>query len=180
MEQAVAQPILTSVLGALNNSKLFAAAIMIVSNMSSKYISMDLCNFHEKIFSNFIVRKIALFAIFWMATRDIILSLILTLIFSIVMGGLLNEKSRFCIIPNKEQFMQKEDKKITDQEYENAQKIVKSYTEQMNNKNNKNNLSATEHFQNETHNKNIKQKNIYKINKYMLQKSQHQQNIKMI
>lgn len=164
MEQAVAQPVLTTILNVLNNSKVFAAAIMIVSNMSSKYISVDLGNFHEKIFSNAIVRKIALFAIFWMATRDIILSIILTLIFSIVMYGLLNEKSRFCIIPNKEQFIQQQDeRKISDQEFENAQKIIKSYNEQK---------TKTEHFQNERHNENIKQKNIYKINKYMIKKAQ--------
>jgi hypothetical protein len=162
MEQ-VAPTILSNVLQVLNNSKLFSAAIMIVMNLGSKYISIDMCNFHEKILSSFVVRKIAVFAIFWMATKDIILSFILMIIFSIVMSGLLNENSRFCIIPNKEQFIQKEDKKkISAQEYENAQKIIKSYSEQK---------TKTEHFENEHHQNDTKQKNIYKNNKDIIRKS---------
>merc|ERR1711988_1074333 len=98
MEQ-ISSNIFSNLFNVLNNSKLFSAFIMIIMNLGSKYISFDLSNFHEKILSNFIVRKLAIFAIFWSATRDIKLSLVLTLAFSFIISGLFNDKSSLCLIP---------------------------------------------------------------------------------
>jgi hypothetical protein len=164
MEQ-VAPAVFSNIFQMLNNSKLFSAFVMVIMNMGSKYISIDMCDFHEKILSSFIFRKIAVFAIFWTATRDIILSLILTLIFSFVVSGLFNDKSRLCIIPKKSIFMQQKQKTITPQEVAAAQHTLKMYSDQ-NNPENKNKPDFEEMFENVEKRK----KDTYKFNKFILKK----------
>ena len=89
----------------LNNSKLFSALIMVIMNLGSKYISMDLNSYIDRILSSYITRKLAFFSIFWMATKDVLLSIFLTFIFAFILEFLLNDKSKWCIIPKKEIFM---------------------------------------------------------------------------
>lgn len=158
MEQ-IAPNIFSNIFQVLNNSKLFSAFIMVMMNLGSKYISIDMCNFHEKILSSFIVRKIAIFAIFWMATKDIVLSLVLTVAFSFVVSGLFNDKSILCIIPKKNIFMNEHQKKISKQDYESAQNVIKVYENQNNHEKYYNNLYEIEQK---------KKKKIYQYNKWML------------
>lgn len=158
MEQ-ISSNVFSNILNILNNSKLFSAFIMIIMNLGSKYISFDLCNFHEKILSSYIVRKIAIFAIFWSATRDLLLSLLLTIIFAFLISGLFNDKSFLSLIPKKKMLESKNIQNISDQEYEQAQKIVNIYINQ------KNKLQQDYNLVDDEENKRIK---TYKFNKWRL------------
>lgn len=116
----------------LNNSKLFSALIMIIMNLGTKYISMDLNIYIERFLSNYFIRKIAFFSIIWMATKDIFLSICLTFIFGFLIEVLLNDKSKWCILPRKEIFLNKYKNKISSVEYENAKQIVNNYEKNQN------------------------------------------------
>ena len=118
--------VISNSVGFLNNSSLFNAFITLVMNFGSRYISIDLCNFQEKILSSFIVRKLCIFAIFWMATRDIVLSLILTILFIFVFSGLLNSNSFLCILP-KNTIKNSKINNISKEQYQQAQKIIQDY-----------------------------------------------------
>ena len=85
----------------LNNSKFFAGIIMIILNIGSKYITIKLSKTQESYLRNTFARQVLIFAIAWMGTKDIYLSLALTAIFVILSDYLLNEKSRMCMIPKK-------------------------------------------------------------------------------
>lgn len=85
----------------LNNSKFFAGIIMIILNIGSKYITIKLSKTQESYLRNTFARQVLIFAVAWMGTKDIYLSLALTAIFVILSDYLLNEKSRMCIIPKK-------------------------------------------------------------------------------
>ena len=85
----------------LNNSKFFAGIIMIILNIGSKYISIKLSKTQESYLRNTLARQVLIFAIAWMGTKDIYLSLVLTAIFVVLSDYLLNEKSRMCMIPKK-------------------------------------------------------------------------------
>jgi hypothetical protein len=50
---------------------------------------------------NFIVREVLIFAVCWMATRDLYLSIILTASFYVLTEHLFNEESNFCVLPEK-------------------------------------------------------------------------------
>lgn len=86
-------------LASLNNSKFFAGLVMIMLNIGSKYITIELSKTQEEYLKNHIARQILIFSISWMGTRDILISLGLTAIFIVMTEFLFNENSRFCVIP---------------------------------------------------------------------------------
>ena len=108
----------------LSNNKLFSGCIMLLTNIGGKYLLMDIPDNMEKLFSKyFILRVLVLFSIFFMATRDIKTSILLSLLFFIVMKFFINEKSSFCLISNENI----DNNKIQEEEYIKAKKIVDNY-----------------------------------------------------
>ena len=88
-------------IAALNNSKLFAGIIMILMNIGSKYITVKLSDSQEAYLRNYVAREILIFAVCWMGTRDIYMSITLTAAFFILTHHLFNENSRLCVLPHK-------------------------------------------------------------------------------
>lgn len=86
-------------LGFLNNNKYFFGLSMIFVNIGSKYLAQELSQSNRSFFNNIIIRRITIFTIIFVATRDIKISLILTAAFIIFALNLFNENSKFCIIP---------------------------------------------------------------------------------
>jgi len=74
---------------------------MLLMNFGSKYIVGDLGQAHDKILSNQIVKKLIVFSLFFVATRDIITAFLMTILYVIIVDGILHEKSKFCIVPKK-------------------------------------------------------------------------------
>ena len=93
--------ILLGYLKSLNNSKFFAGMVMVLLNISSKYITIKLSKNQEAYLRNTVGRQMLIFAILWMGTKDIITALGLTAVFKVLSDYLFNEESRFCIIPKK-------------------------------------------------------------------------------
>jgi hypothetical protein len=80
-------------------SPYFNGSIMLLTNIGGKYITMDMPKNLDKLFINYaFLRYIILFSIFFMATRDIKISLLLTLLYFIVIKFIINEKSNFCLL----------------------------------------------------------------------------------
>ena len=90
-----------SYMNKLNDSKFFAGVMMIVLNLGSKYINIDLSDTQEEFLKQSLSRQLLVFSFAWMGTRDIILSIILTASFLILASYLLNENSQMCVIPGK-------------------------------------------------------------------------------
>ena len=95
-------------LNVLNDNKYFAGVIMLVMNIGSKYITIDLSKTQEAYFRYTLGRQIIIFSILWVGTRDITISLVLTAVFILLVDYLFNENSKFCIIPEKYKELQKE------------------------------------------------------------------------
>lgn len=88
---------LFAVLQGLNDNKLMWGVSMIMLNMGSKYVLGDLGTTHERLMNNEWVKKIILMFMFFMATRDIIISFILTVLYVIIVDGILHEKRKFSL-----------------------------------------------------------------------------------
>jgi hypothetical protein len=113
-------------IGFLNNSKYFVAIMMLLLNLGSRYISMELSQFHEDFLSNVFVRRILVFTVVFVATRDIKVSLISTAVFIVLVSGLFHEDSKYCVLPSA-----KDPKKnITKEEYHYAQTVVDKFNKQ--------------------------------------------------
>jgi hypothetical protein len=90
----------------LAGNKIFTGCVLLMTNIGGRYLSIDFPKNLDSIFTQyFVLRCLVLFSVFFMATRDIKISLLLSLLFFIVIYFFINEKSSFCIV--KEQFNNK-------------------------------------------------------------------------
>jgi hypothetical protein len=83
---------------AMNQSKLFAGLVIIVLNISSKFVNIKLSKSMEGYLKYTFSRDILVFAMAWMGTRDIYTALFITAVFSICSNFLFNEQSGFCCL----------------------------------------------------------------------------------
>jgi hypothetical protein len=74
---------------------------MLLLNVGSKYVEMGFSRTQEDALRNGLGREILIFAMVFMGTHDIILSIIMTASFVVLSNYLFNEKSRFCLIPHR-------------------------------------------------------------------------------
>ncbi len=113
----------------LNNSKFFAGIIMILLNVGSKFISIQFSRSTEEYLKMNITKQILVFAMAWMGTRDIYISLVLTAVFTILSDHLFNEESPYCVVPKKFRVLTKlidtnSDGIVSDSEISNAIAIL--------------------------------------------------------
>ena len=112
----------------LNKSKLLSGITLLLLNIGSKYLILDISKGSQSLLKLKIIRRLTLFSIFFVGTRDIILSFLLTSVFIIFSNGLFNEKSKYCILPKN-----MKENKVSEQEYNEAIKTIKEYKNNDNN-----------------------------------------------
>ena len=122
----------------LNNNKYFVGIIMILLNLGSKYISVELSQSQEKILGSPVIRRLILFTVFFTATRDIWISFLLTAAFVILVGGIFNDDSEYCLIPKRyRSYDYDKNQKISEQDIAKAKEIL-SLSEKQEKKQNNN------------------------------------------
>ena len=124
-----------SVLRPVNESKLLVGMMMIFLNVGSKYIDLGLSKTQEQVLREGLAREMLIFAISFMGTRDIPTAIILTASFTVLSNMLLNENSKYCIIPNKMKKIQEvmdtdSDGIVTHEEEKRAMEILEKAKQQ--------------------------------------------------
>lgn len=76
----------------LNENKYFIGISMIVVNIGARFIIDELDDDTRQYVSNKFVRKLFIFCAFFMATRDILTSIILTIVFVIIINEFLGKE----------------------------------------------------------------------------------------
>ena len=138
----------------LATNKFFNAFIMIMMNIGGKYLALELPQNIDKLFQTHqFLRYLVIFAICFMATRDIKYAMFMALVVIIIFRYVLNESSMYCMV--KEEYfenLKKGDekkptlptmpqtqpqttdphKKISKNEFESARDLVDRYLEQNN------------------------------------------------
>ena len=121
------------ILTSIAANKLFVGLNIFIMNIGSRFVIMEVGKTHEKLLSNDLVKKVVLFCMFFVATRDIMTSVILTFAFIVLMQGLLNENSKFNILPK--YFRNAADQlmgnPISEQEYRVAMSTIEKFHGQM-------------------------------------------------
>jgi len=113
--------VFTEIFNTLNNSNFFIGIMMILLNIGSKYIEVDLQS-HKQLLNSTIMRRLVIFTIVFIATKDVLTSLIVTAVFIILVLNLFNSDSKYCILPKSVQDIDlNNDNKISDDE------IIKVY-----------------------------------------------------
>ena len=93
--------VLKTITSQLNQSKIFAGILIIILNIGSRIVPINLSKSTENFLKTVVPRDVIVFAIAWMGTRDIITSLFLTACFIIFFDYLLNFDSKMCCLPKK-------------------------------------------------------------------------------
>lgn len=113
----------------LDTTKLVVGLCMLMMNLGSRYLIADLTIDPEAFFNNAVVRRITLFCLFYLATRDLYHAFVLTGIFIILSMGVFNKHSYLCILPEK--YHRKDGGNISVEEYQKAKEIVIAYEKVM-------------------------------------------------
>ena len=91
--------VIKEVFETLNTSNFFIGIMMVLLNIGSKYLEEDLQKSHKLFFNSKIMRRLIIFTIVFIATKDIMTSLIVTAVFVILVLNLFNSESKYCILP---------------------------------------------------------------------------------
>ena len=105
----------------LNSSKYFAGMMMLVLNLGSRFLVMELSESQEQLLSIKVIRRFIIFTVVFISTRDVLVSLVVTAVFIVLVSGIFNENSKYCIVTKPVIKQVKED------DYKEAKKVVKLY-----------------------------------------------------
>jgi len=117
----------------------FAGIMMLTLNIGSRYVQLNLSPSAESYLKYAITKEFLVFTIAWMGTRNIYVALTLTAAFVILADYGLNDKSNFCILPEKFKKLQNSidtnnDKIISELEIKNAMDILEKAKKQQDNR----------------------------------------------
>ena len=115
----------------LNRSKYFAGVMMILLNLGSRFLVSELSETQEQFLNNSIIRRIVVFTVVFIATKDVWVSLILTAVFIILVSNLFNENSHYCLMKKPKKMF----KQISKNDYKKAKSIINLYELQAKNNN---------------------------------------------
>lgn len=116
---------ITNLTGNLNESKYFIGTMMIAVNLGSRFIITELSDSQKKMINNKLLRRLFIFGVFFMATRDIISSFVLTVMFVLLISELFNENSDLSLIPKEENEDEVVDEKVNnDKKLQDAIEIL--------------------------------------------------------
>jgi len=126
-------------ISSLNSNMFFAGIMMLTLNIGSRYVQLNLSPSAESYLKYAITKEFLVFTIAWMGTRNIYVALTLTAAFVILADYGLNDKSNFCILPEKFKKLQNSidtnnDKIISELEIKNAMDILEKAKKQQDNR----------------------------------------------
>ena len=93
---AVTNP-LDILMSSVNSNPYFIGIMMLLLNLGGRFLSLEISKEQEKVLSLPIVRRFFLFAVLFVATRNVIIAAGLTVIVILCLGYLFNENSDLCI-----------------------------------------------------------------------------------
>ena len=116
---------LTGLMSKINNSPMLAGIAMLLLNIGSRYIEIGLSKTQEEALRAGLARELLIFAMVYMGTKDVLLSIGMTAAFVVLSEHLLNDEINFCVIPSYMKRLRLEidlnkDDKVTDNEIEQA------------------------------------------------------------
>jgi len=83
----------------ISNDKILIGVSILFLNIASKHIDIKLTKNQEALIKK-ISKEVLVFFMLFIGTRDILISLLLTIIYWIIVSLLLNEDSSFCVLPD--------------------------------------------------------------------------------
>lgn len=116
----------------MNNSKIFAGLMIILMNITSKYVPIKLGKTMERLMKHYISAPLLVFTVSWIGTRDLYIAFIITGLYILFAEMLFNEDSHFCILSEEfrdyhdkmEKEEQDKNERLTDEDVIKAKTIL--------------------------------------------------------
>ena len=89
----------------VNSSQVFSGIMIIMMNLGSKYVTIELSKSSAEYLKLSVTRQIMIFVLAWMGSRNIYIALGLTAALIVLTDHLFNEESSFCIVPHEYRIM---------------------------------------------------------------------------
>jgi len=81
--------------GVLNQSTMFSGAMLLLLNVGSRFIVHELSHDDDQYSQYIVLRRLAIFAVLFIGTKDLVTSIILTAAFVILSAGIFRGKGPF-------------------------------------------------------------------------------------
>lgn len=113
----------------INQSKIFAGLMIIILNISSKFVTIRLSKTMESYLKYTFSRNILIFTIAWMGTREIYIAALITIVFIVCIDYLFNEESPFCCLSENftNYHIELLEQRVSDEEYKRALETIDKY-----------------------------------------------------
>jgi hypothetical protein len=85
-------------LTALNTNKFFVGISLLLMNFGVRHAIGDLTKFQEQVLKSDLARKVIMFCVFFVGTRDVLVAIMLTFAFYFVVYGIFNENNKVNVI----------------------------------------------------------------------------------
>ena len=92
---------LNSIIQNINKNQYITGIAVLILNVVSKYVQINLTRSQENFIKSAFTRELLIFTILFTSTRDLIKSFYLTAVFIFLSSTVFNEKSNYCLIPEK-------------------------------------------------------------------------------
>ena len=83
-------------LAIINSHPISGALAMLILNIGGKYVDFGLTKGQEEWIMKLVTREVFVLAVVFVATKDLLLSILITLVVTILACYVLNEESRLC------------------------------------------------------------------------------------
>jgi hypothetical protein len=93
---AIQSPFEQTILG-INSNPYFIGTMMLLLNLGGRFIAMEMTKGQEQFFQNVWIRRLLLFTVVFVGTRNIIVAFWMSLIIILLLSYLFNENSDLCI-----------------------------------------------------------------------------------
>jgi len=93
---AVTNP-LDVLMAGVNSNPYFIGIMMLLLNLGGRFLALEISKDQEKFLSHPVIRRFFLFAVLFVATRNVIIAAGLTVIVIFILGYLFNENSELCL-----------------------------------------------------------------------------------
>ena len=122
----------------MNNSKIFAGIMIILMNITSKYVPIKLGKTMERLMKHYISTPLLVFTVSWIGTRDLYIAFIITGLYILFAEILFNEDSSFCVLSEEfrdyhdqiEKEQQEKNEKLTEEDVIKAKAVLEKAKKQ--------------------------------------------------
>ena len=86
-----------NIIMALNTSPYVSSTMMLLLNFGGRFLGLELTKGQEKFFAHPYIRRFLIFCVMFVATRNILIALWMTILIILIVGYLTNENSALCL-----------------------------------------------------------------------------------